>query len=319
MLMEELSGSTINSQILNCSNTSTILGLSGVGGICGTINPKDIEGNPIVSNCTNSGMIKSYGNLAEGNKSFVGGICGYIGRNIGATTKIEKCTNLGEVTGNFETINRDYAMEAGGIIGHTQDTEITKSKNAGKVYYDVASGNLITSTGLGGIVGYSYHSTIEQCFNIGEITSSYKTYCVAGILGNSYGSTIKNSYNTGRICGYTEVGGLVGRSNVYEGNNNFIYNSYNASESVLGSSAPGNLAGECTYITGNYTASITGKTDIGSKGTSCSITNKTYTLSQMKTLNSGLLTWLSNGEGKGMWAQETGVNDNLPYLVNNRP
>ncbi len=49
------------------------------------------------------------------------------------------------------------------------------------------------------------------------------------------------------------------------------------------------------------------------------ITVKTYTLTEMQTLNSGLLTLLSNEQGQGMWAQEEGVNDNLPYLVNNRP
>ena len=49
------------------------------------------------------------------------------------------------------------------------------------------------------------------------------------------------------------------------------------------------------------------------------MTNKTYSLTQLKTLNSGLLTLLSKEQGNGIWAQEAGVNGGLPYLVNNRP
>jgi len=317
--MEELCGSTINSKISDCDNTSTIYGLSGIGGICGTVNPNDIEGEPVISNCTNLGLIKSFGIQAGSENSFVGGICGYIGKNIGAITKIENCTNIGEVTGNFETIDTEKGIRAGGIVGIAKDTEVTTCKNLGKVHYDVTLNNVVEEGAIGGIAGASYTSTMDQCFNIGEITSNYKTNRVGGIMGDILGSTLKNSYNTGSVCGYCGVGGLVGSSYNYQGNNNFIYNSYNASESVLGREQSGNLAGYCIYTTGNYTASITGKTDIGLKGTGCSITNKTYSLTQMKTLNSGLLTLLSKEQGNGMWAQEAGVNGGLPYLVNNRP
>ena len=309
-------GTMIHSQILNCSNINNIFASSGTGGICGTNNVLDVytDEECIILNCTNSGLIKSYGNVNNTN-SYAGGICGII-----SSARIENCTNIGEITANRNTIfGEEKGVSAGGIMGQAIDSTITISKNSGKVNFESTGESIRTTGGLGGIIGVSYNTIIDQCFNTGEITSNYKTHHVAGISGYSYGSTIKNSYNKGDVCGYSEVGGVVGQSNVYEENNNYIYNSYNANESVLGSSVTGNLGGNCTYITGKYTASITGKTDIATKGTSCSITNKTYTLTQMKTLNSGLLTLLSNEEGKGVWKQETGVNDNLPYLVNNRP
>ena len=249
-----------DNEILNCSNTGTILGSSGVGGICGTttINEEFPEKSCSISNCTNSGLIKSYGNQTDAN-SYAGGI----GGTLGAKTRIENCTNLGEITGNAETTANKRNV-AGGIAGSVDKTTIIASKNFGMIHCDVTSVNTDKEAGLGGIVGRCYRSGIEQCFNVGEITSSYKTYNVAGILGYSSGTTIKNSYNMGSVCGYNSIGGLVGRTVLYEEDGNYIYNSYNAAESVLGSSTTGNLAGNCTYITGNYTASITGTPDIGS-------------------------------------------------------
>ena len=313
-------GAAFNVKLLGCTNTGTIYGRTHTGGIVGAADNEDtpIEKKLIISNCTNSGLVKSHG-IAK-NYSSVGGICGYIG----VRASIENCINTGEITGNTETIEEKGIM-AGGVIGQVnhaaEEVNISKCKNTGKVHFNTDSGSARTTGGLGGIAGTLYDTTtIDQCYNTGEITSNYKMNHVAGILGYSYGTTIKNSYNIGSICGYNEIGGIVGESNVYKGNNTYVYNSYNATESVLGNSVVGNGIGNCMYTKGSNVGYITGKAGVGKSDSNSNIVNaKTYTLAQMKTLNSGLLTLLNTEEGQGMWAQETGVNDNLPYLVNNRP
>lgn len=138
-----------DNKILNCKNTSTILGSSGVGGICGTTvkNETSPEKTCSITNCTNSGLIKSYGNQDNDN-SFAGGI----GGTLGAATRIENCTNLGEITGNAATTANKQNV-AGGIVGSAEKNTITTSKNSGKIHCDITSISTTTTGGLGGILG----------------------------------------------------------------------------------------------------------------------------------------------------------------------
>ena len=96
-------------------------------------------------------------------------------------------------------------------------------------------------------------------------------------------------------------------------------NCYNVSEEIIGSQYVGELAGKSNSSTGanfcyfNVTTAVAG----GSGNTWSN--HKAYTLEQMKTKESGLLTLLNTGDGVGLWAQSADKNDGLPYLINNMP
>jgi len=173
------------------------------------------------------------------------------------------------------------------------------------------------------------NTTIDQCFNTATITSKYNNNYgmvnIAGIVGFIQASTVKNTYNTGEIVGKSNVGGIIGTAAPLEGvdRKNKMLNSYNESKNISGATTNEvcNMIGNPQEITAQYVA-WTKETNLAESGVS---TGKykdykdDYTSAQMKTLNSGLLTLLSKEEGNGIWAQEAGVNDGLPYLVNNRP
>lgn len=145
---------------------------------------------------------------------------------------------------------------------------------------------------------------------------------IGGIVGSSISSTIKNVYNLGSVYGLDAVGGIIGISNLQGGitGNTYIYNSYNASEKIEGVANVGNFAGVLYNAGGAYNGSISIYIDTGYYDSNCFFSNGArYTLTQMKKKNSELLTHLSNGEGNGIWAQDTNINDGLPYLINNKP
>ena len=97
----------------------------------------------------------------------------------------------------------------------------------------------------------------------------------------------------------------------------YVYNCYNSTPNILGNSKIGNCIGYSDSTTGSYNAGIDGKTAVGYSNGNTYSNYKTYTQEKMKTLNSGLLTLLKNGDGAGKWEQNSSINGGYPYLVNN--
>lgn len=307
-----------NSQIQNCTNTSTIYGKSSVGGICGKMDSSTI------SNSTNSGLVKCYGveEILYGTLPINLGLVGGISGGIYQGSTIEGSTNIGEVTGDINTVSSGIC--AGGITGWMVNSNVGTSKNKGKIDFNVTS--IREGGALGGIIGAAQSSTINQCFNTGVITSKYNkdygmNYNVGGVVGAIFASTIKNTYNTGEIYGYNRVGGILGYAAVISGINgdSYLYNSYNASQTIKGNSDVGDFAGRTEKTNYAYTGALADTSTIGSFDNCVFGDYGVYTLSQMKTTGSGLLTLISKGVGNGIWAQSSSINGGLPYLVNNRP
>lgn len=146
-----------------------------------------------ISNCINKCDIVSI--------KLTGGIAG---RNTGT---IENCINYGNlVTSSTQT---------GGIVANCDFGEnviVTNCKNYGNI--------TSTSSQMGGIVGGAYNGkteelayvTISNCENYGNIGGEESNYInIGGIVGFSRVNII-NCINNGEIKGYSDVGGVVGRT-----------------------------------------------------------------------------------------------------------
>ena len=186
-----------NTTITNCVNEAAIKGGEQVGGIVGRL---FYSGGGGISNCINKGTITSAsfngggtlggivgfascsvtdcGNLGTINdplNSPVGGIGGWIG--YGAT--VERCYNLGSVTGRYSTA---------GIVGKTGGGSVVTIKNcfnAGPV-----TGK---SPSMGKVAGLVYDLTnavMEDCYTVGTLTTSATAKPViftgTGTLSNVY-------------------------------------------------------------------------------------------------------------------------------------
>lgn len=172
--------------------SSQIVGLDHAGGICGYIH------YGIISGCSYSGTISSYGNN-------VGGICGEAFN----FSKIEQCFTKGSVTGVIRTggivgfantnvqVNECYSEmtitsnasvngNAGGIAG-----ALSASKLKGAYFM----GSITGPKRVGGIVGYNSYSTVTSCYCIGSVSSSLANpEYVNAIAGYSMGCSYLNCY-----------------------------------------------------------------------------------------------------------------------------
>lgn len=319
-------GRADNCQITNCTNTNTIYGNSEIGGIAGIA-----YASSSISNCNNSGLIKCYGigEVKNGNATAQAGIVGGIIGKVNAAT-IKDCTNTGEITGNGITI-LPKGILAGGIAGQANEkANVITSKNKGNVHFDISSSSIKNSGVLGGVVGHLINATIDQCFNTATVSAkynnNYRMNLIGGIVGYMNSSTVKNSYNKGEIYGDEKVGGVVGGCSVENGftQNSYLYNNYNASLIVEGNNEVGNFSGVLESTTGAYNCALTETNANGNiDGNTCSFSSGgAYSLSQMKDRNSGtFLSMLRQGNGtvngKPLWAQNSNINEGLPYLVNN--
>ena len=139
--------------IENCFNHGTIIGDGGYcGGIVGSNHGKIVT----ISNCTNTGAIKS-------KKQNTGGISG----DNGEKSTIQDCVNTGTV--------ESPSYFVGGIVGISDGT-ILRCNNSG----DVTCGDV----SAGGIAGANDGET-RQCINTGNVSA--QSGC-AGISGRSRGS-----------------------------------------------------------------------------------------------------------------------------------
>lgn len=314
-----ITGGINNGTINNCNNMARIYGKTPIGGITGFADEKSK-----INNCINTGTIKCYQVLnvswliGNGDLGIAGGIVGQLHNN----SKIEGCKNNGEVTADTGTI-LPKGVAIGGIAGWAYNSNIEKCNNKSLIHFNNTSNITRDEAAIGGIVGGLIKSNINQCYNTGTVTSKYNTNYgrnnVGGIAGLMLDGSIINVYNTGNISGKLWVGGIVGQTAKYNGTN-YIYNCYNATKIVQGdASGTGNLVGLSGNINSTYVSYITGENPLGHDTNSNWSNYKDYTLVQMKTMNSGLLSLINQGYGSGLWKQSTSINSGLPYLVNNMP
>jgi hypothetical protein len=229
--------------------------------------------------------------------------------------------------GSIEIGDRVENNVAGGLVGF----------NIGLVQQSSAEGRVHSSSvgdSVGGLVGYSYHGTISQSRAASDV-EVLNGGSAGGLLGSGYG-TIEESFATGPVKGFfsgqvgVSVGGLTG------GISGSISNSY-ATGSVYGNDAEGGFAGGGENITSSYsTGAASGTEYVGgflgmSGGGNTDCYWDTTTSDDFFGVGSGsdagitglttaeLQSGLPEGFDKKTWAEKSGVNDGLPYLINNPP
>lgn len=267
-----ITGSNINSEVIDSSNSGPVKGEGSVGGIAGF-------SNYIIKECNNlaailgdrdvggvAGLVDGAGfmiSFCDNNGTVTGSACvgGVIG-NMTANASVSFCNNLGGGT------VKAVVESAGGILGYT--TEYFK----GYTVSDCENHASISSEKwAGGIVSVSY-GKIKSCLNKGDVTVSITndsmqnpnnvegiTVAAGGIVGVAY-SSIENCENTGMVYGYSSSG-IVSRflaSSYY-----YIKNCKNSGQ-INGISAGGivasNINGATIDNNLNY-GNVTGSYNVG--------------------------------------------------------
>ena len=235
-----VSNSTINNVINDCINKGAITGNSTVGGIAAYFSGNNTSG---ITNCVNEGVI-----LASASNGSAAGITAS-GNN---GTKIDGCTNKGNVTGN---------STAGGITnsltGSTGSSDslassyIKNSANTGDIRSNGTS-TLASSTSGGISASLSSYASIEGCYNSGNVSGTNTG--IGGIVGTmtaTSGNGLKDCYNTGSVTcesasATAAAAGIVAYSN-FAGLK--ISNTFNTGVISFTNSASPHIHG----ITGNFT------------------------------------------------------------------
>ena len=209
------------SKILDSKNNGNITGKYTLGGIVGRNDYRSsMEGEAIISNCINTGIIKS--TLTNGGTSYVGGIAGKsaCATNAGRVI-ITDCYNLGNIEGS---------VYLGGICGFQGD-------------------------GNGGDTSY-----IKKCYNLGTVESKVfgtETTAVGysqagGILGCNNCGYIEECYNKGTVKGIAAIGGIAGL------NSGFILNNYNAGEIIGNIDYENSTAYQLSHLSKSNAAGLVG-------------------------------------------------------------
>lgn len=135
----------------------------------------------------------------EGPAGYVGGIAGYVV----STSSIDRCENLGIVTGTVQPSD-NYAsclVYAGGIAGVNQESAIINSSNHAVVAVEALPEY---DSCAGGIVGYNSGSStfITNCYNAAGVRLSGSGFA-GGILSYTDNADIRvaNCYNIGTVSG----------------------------------------------------------------------------------------------------------------------
>ena len=185
-------------EIKNINISGKIIATDGyAGGIIGYYNEGNSELDTNVINCINkASVISNGGNTVYWSRN---GVSGGIVGTITGIIFIDRCCNLGEISGE---------MAAGGIVGSSGGAYIKNCSNYGII---TSSGNTSNDSYAGGIVGGEYAATIsiENCYNIGNISAKK---VAAGIIGGGTAGSvnIKNAYNMGNIDNATTKKVMVG-------------------------------------------------------------------------------------------------------------
>lgn len=135
----------------------------------------------------------------EGPAGYVGGIAGYVA----LASSIDRCENLGIVTGTVQPSD-NYAsclVYAGGIAGVNQESAIINSSNHAVVAVEALPEY---DSCAGGIVGYNSGSStfIANCYNAAGVRLSGSGFA-GGILSYTDNGDVRvaNCYNVGTVSG----------------------------------------------------------------------------------------------------------------------
>lgn len=169
--------------ISGCVNRAQISGID-CGGIVGIVTgPVDIE------ECVNYGAVSASYNRA-------GGIAGHIAGGDGSV--IRGCFNYGPVSSGSLGLNG--AAGAGGIVGGVSAVcTVEKCANLGEVTGQVREFYHLygVPTGFGGIAGdMSAEGMIRSCYNVGTVDGPV---FAGGIVGRISSGTVNSCYSTGAV------------------------------------------------------------------------------------------------------------------------
>jgi hypothetical protein len=270
-----------------------------IGGLVGG-NEGSITNSFATGNMTASG----YGNY------YIGGLAGlnYYG-------SISTCYAAGAVSGEYG------GAHTGGLVGENYGTiascnatgDVTGFADAGGLV-DVNDGGIsdcyalgnVTAQNAGGLAGYNLnYATIDSSFAMGAVSSTLSSPTLGGLVSQNQ-STITNSYATGSVTGQSvsTVGGLVGAES---GSISYAYSTGAVTGGTVGGSMGSVIKG--AKNTDVYWDTTTSGTETGvGQGSSSGIAGLTT-----EQLQSGL----PNGFSLSIWAENSGINNGLPYLIAN--
>ena len=169
-------------------------------------------------------------------KSYIGGLCGCVGRNASPDDaykiRIENCFTTGTIKGSVYYV--------GGLIGQAGLCQIDNCFSSCNVVGDYAS----EAYCFGGFVGSGYGVGIENCFAAGNVSSYDFAGGFIGLLSSNVGyptSVINNSYAIGNVEAYDVLGGFA--AYVHDQGINQITHCYSTG-SVNGGKNYGGFAGK---------------------------------------------------------------------------
>ena len=166
-------------------------------------------------NCTNKGKF-----ISSGHARFIGGLVADVWDNPGMT--MENCTNEADIVVTVSSEIKDMGTWwLGGLVGKADGSGaiVTGCSNKGNITVDFGSINS-TSKGIGGLYG-AFSGTFSNCFNEGKIvvssTGSFGLSIVGGLIGyvcyaKNFGFKASNCVNRGSISAIaSDAGGLLGK------------------------------------------------------------------------------------------------------------
>lgn len=200
------------------------------GGIAGIMDGNNAKNKIVlIYGSRNVGKVSA----ASSRNTCAGGI---VGEAVGSNTRIERCSNAGEIISltEEETIN-DVHSRAGGIAAYLEGT-VYECWNSGKVkadWYRSKTLKKIINVIAGGICATAEKATIDCTYNSGIVLSNaigytgsgyfYRNVECGGIVGYMQSSSVTNSFNVASVSAInnntcstrwghadTSVGGIVG-------------------------------------------------------------------------------------------------------------
>jgi hypothetical protein len=234
------------------------------------------------------------GRVSGGKGSQVGGLCG------ASDAPITGSFTSGNVNGS----GRDKNSYVGGLVGDHQGGAILNCHSTATV--KGARGWI-----AGGLVGHS-QDAVSASYATGKVTVDVNGFA-GGLIGSNTGA-VQNSYATGFATGgvASTVGGLIGL------NNASVSESYSSGAVASGSgNAVGGFIG-----TDNGSADLTDTYfdfDIDTSGQSHGVGNNTGYPGITGLSTAQFQAGLPTGFDPAVWAENSGINGGLPYLIANPP
>lgn len=218
MMVGGVCGNSSDSDMNNCEHSGNIQVSSAnsnalrVGGVVGKITQYELQNILNISNCSNSGSLKS-DMYVRGETAFcsLGGIVGYALSSF----SIDNCINTAQIINNRSTFNGESQMlycGVGGIVGECYgDKEYTFVANctnkAQNIYSMPLYGEGSSFNCVGGIGGRIYDANCQNCTNEGVVRYTYgelvEPVHMGGIAGDfvADGNELHNCTNKGNVVG----------------------------------------------------------------------------------------------------------------------